>query len=81
MPEGTLNEVRAHGVVRGDTITSEFKSAAQTFVELKAAGIDMAKVTQHLEDDGVAKFIAAWDELLHNVDAAIVRMTSSEGSK
>ena len=69
MPEGTLNEVRAHGVVRGDTITSKISDAKKIFAELPVAGIDFQKVVAHLEDDGVSKFEKAWLELLANVDA------------
>lgn len=68
MPEGTLNEVRAHGAVRGDTITSKFAEAKEIFAQLPVAGIDFQKVVAHLEDDGVSKFEKAWLELLANVD-------------
>jgi len=69
MPEATLNEVRAHGVVRGDTITSEFTAAHAHFTELAAAGIDFADVVAFLEKDGVKKFADAWQELLDNVSS------------
>ena len=69
MPEGTLNEVRAHGAVRGDTISGKFAEAKALFAQLSSAGIDFASVVAHLEDDGVAKFEKAWVELLANVDA------------
>ena len=67
MPEGTLNEVRAHGVVRGDTISANFAAAHQHFADLAAAGIDFADVVEFLEKDGVKKFADAWQELLDNV--------------
>jgi len=67
MPEGTLNEVRAHGVVRGDTITGKFDEARAIFAGLAAAGIDFADVVKLLEDDGVKKFAIAWQELLANI--------------
>jgi transaldolase len=68
MPEGTLNEVRAHGVVRGDSITPAINSAHSLFSELAKAGIDFTSVVNFLEDDGVAKFEKAWAELLANVE-------------
>jgi transaldolase len=67
MPEGTLNEVRAHGAVRGDTITGKFEEARSIFAGLASAGIDFADVVKHLEDDGVKKFVVAWEELLANI--------------
>jgi transaldolase len=69
MPEGTLNEVRSHGVVRGDTISSKFADAKKIFADLASAGINFQSVVSHLEDDGVSKFEKAWVELLANVDA------------
>ena len=69
MPEGTLNEVRAHGVVRGDTITSAIPAAHEHFTSLKASGIDFVDVVTVLENDGVKKFADAWQELLDNVSA------------
>jgi transaldolase len=69
MPEGTLNEVREHGVVRGNTISSNFESSHAHFAELAAAGIDFSDVVTFLEKDGVKKFADAWQELLDNVSA------------
>jgi transaldolase len=67
MPEGTLNEVREHGLVRGDTVTANFESAHRHFRELEAVGIDFHDVVNFLERDGVKKFADAWQELLDNV--------------
>ena len=69
MPEGTLNEVREHGVVRGDTITSNFEASHNHFAALKGAGIEFEDVVSFLESDGVKKFADAWQELLDNVSA------------
>ncbi len=69
MPEGTLNEVRSHGVVRGDTITCEIDQAHKIFSLLADSGINFTSVVNFLEDDGVAKFEKAWEELLTNVGA------------
>ena len=69
MPEGTLNELRAHGIVRGDTVTPAIAASHQVFKDLASAGIDFTAVVNFLEDDGVAKFEKAWEELLANVEA------------
>jgi transaldolase len=68
MPEGTLDEVREHGVVRGDTISANFAPAHQHFHELALAGIDFNDVVEFLERDGVKKFADAWQELLDNIE-------------
>lgn len=69
MPEGTLNEVRNHGVITGDTISQNFESARITLSQLAKEGINLQKIVNHLEDDGVVKFEKAWVELLANVEA------------
>ncbi len=69
MPEGTLNEVRAHGKVRGDSITPAIAQSHKVFSDLAAAGIDFTAVVNFLEDDGVIKFEKAWEELLANVES------------
>jgi transaldolase len=69
MPEGTLNEVRSHGVVQERTLSQDFQSCRAVFSQLAIEGIDIQKVVRHLEDDGVVKFEKAWIELLANVEA------------
>lgn len=71
MPEKTMMAVADHGVITGNTITPNFEAAAQFMEELEAAGIDFAEVTQKLEDEGVSKFIASWDELVDSVALAL----------
>ncbi|CAB4611565.1 MAG: transaldolase [Actinobacteria bacterium] len=71
MPEGTLDEVRAHGIVRGDTITSEIPAAHVIFKSLAEAGVDIDHITAALEDAAVFGFQKAWNELLANVAAVI----------
>ena len=71
MPEKTLEATYDHGVVTGDTITGAYADAHRVFDELAAAGIDIADVTQLLEDEGVEKFIASWQDLKATVSAAL----------
>ena len=67
MPEVTLKEVRENGVYAGDTITKNYQSAKATLAKLAFAGIDLDKITEHLEEDGVVKFESAWLELIDSV--------------
>ena len=78
MPEATMNEVREHGLVRGNTISDNFMKAREVFKDLENAGIDFADVVRFLEDDGVAKFEKAWMELLDNLANAAQRGKVSE---
>ncbi len=67
MPEKTLEAAFDHGVVTGDTITGGYEDARAVFAGLDALGIDFTDVTQVLEDEGVAKFIDSWHDLLTQV--------------
>lgn len=67
MPEKTLEAAFDHAVVTGDTITGGYDQAREVFAGLEKVGVDFADVTQVLEDEGVAKFIDSWHDLLTQV--------------
>ncbi|GAA1932086.1 transaldolase [Microbacterium aoyamense] len=71
MPEKTLEATFDHGVVAGDTISGTYETAHKVFADLAAVGIDFADVTQLLEDEGVEKFIASWQDLKNTVREAL----------
>ena len=68
MPEGTLEAVADHGVIRGDTITDAYADADAALAALAEVGISYDEVVGLLEDNGVAAFEASWEELLAGVD-------------
>lgn len=70
MPQNTLDALIDHGIVRGDTITSNYARAVETFKSLSELGISLNEVTTALEIDGVRKFAQAWDDLLTSVAKA-----------
>jgi transaldolase len=72
MPEATLLAVADHGEIRGDTVRGGYATAAAVVAGLAAVGIDVAKVADTLEAEGVEKFEASWNDLLGSVAAAIV---------
>ena len=67
MPEATLKAVRESGVFVGDTITGNYQNAKSTLAKLALIGVDLEKITDHLEADGVTKFESAWLELIDSV--------------
>ncbi|MBO0882278.1 MAG: transaldolase, partial [Mycobacterium sp.] len=71
MPEKTIDAVADHGVVTGDTVTGTVATAQEVFDKLVAAGIDLTDVFVVLEDEGVAKFEASWNELLEETQAQL----------
>ena len=64
MPEPTLNAVADHGVVPADSVTNTEAESLQVWQELEALGINRNEVFATLEQEGVDKFIAAWEHLL-----------------
>jgi transaldolase len=79
MPEATLDATRDHGQVTGDTIVPEIASAHATFDALTAAGIDLDDVVKVLEDEGVDKFVVAWEQLLEAVAKALAEARAAAG--
>lgn len=71
MPEATLDAVADHGVFRGDTMTDTFEHASEVWTKLAGLGIEPASVFTTLEDEGVDKFIASWNDLIATVSAAM----------
>lgn len=73
MPEKTLEATFEHADVTGDTITNAYEDAHRVLGQIEESGIDFADVTQILEDEGVAKFAASWQDLRETVSTALDR--------
>ena len=73
MPEKTLNAVAAHGVGK-PSIEGTYEQSHKDLDRLADFGIDIKDVTDKLESDGVAKFIASWDSVLADVQSGIDRV-------
>jgi transaldolase len=67
MPEATLRATADHGVLRGDTIHGTYEESRALFASLEALGISYDDVVQVLEDEGVSKFEASWNEMLASI--------------
>jgi transaldolase len=72
-PESTIDAVRDHGVIRGNTIDGTYAEASSVFTSLKALGIDFTDVYEVLERQGVEKFEQAWNELLESVSQELAK--------
>jgi transaldolase len=75
MPEGTLDATADHGEITGDTVTGGYARARAELAAVEALGISYDEVVKLLEDEGVAKFEAAWQDLLD----AVTKSLSSKG--
>jgi transaldolase len=67
MPEATLRATADHGVLHGDTVHGTYDASRKVFADLEKLGISYDDVVQVLEDEGVAKFEASWNELLDTI--------------
>ena len=71
MPEATLNATADHGVITGDTVTGGYAQARADIAAVETLGISYDEVVQQLEDEGVAKFEVAWQDLLNAVTKSL----------
>ena len=67
MPEATIKATADHGELRGDTVHGTYDQSRQVIADLEGLGISYDDVVQVLEDEGVAKFEASWNELLDTI--------------
>ena len=68
VPLETLAAYRDHGKPER-RLANDPAKAASVLAHLADAGIDLDQITQRLEHEGVHKFIAAYDRLLHGIAA------------
>jgi transaldolase len=80
VPKETLDAYRDHGCPK-QSLDQEVAEANQLLDDLSSVGIDLDEVTQQLEDEGVEKFIAAFDQLMASLEgkrAAVHEPSTSE---
>ncbi|CAM5615874.1 MULTISPECIES: transaldolase [Streptomyces] len=71
MPEATLNAVADHGEITGDTVTGGYAQARADLAAVERLGIAYDEVVRQLENEGVAKFEVAWQDLLDAVATSL----------
>ncbi|MFD5628300.1 transaldolase [Streptomyces sp. NPDC127072] len=71
MPEATLDATADHGDIHGDAVTSGYDRARADLAAVEALGISYDEVVKQLEDEGVSKFEAAWEDLLGAVATSL----------
>ncbi|WP_069172176.1 transaldolase [Streptomyces griseus] len=79
MPEATLEAVADHGDITGNTVAGGYDQARADLELIKKLGVSYDEVVQLLEDEGVEKFEAAWNDLLNSTEAELKRLAPSEG--
>ncbi|WP_055696621.1 transaldolase [Streptomyces silaceus] len=71
MPEATLDATADHGDIHGDTVTGTYEQSRAELAAVERLGISYDEVVQQLEDEAVAKFEIAWNDLLAAVATAL----------
>ncbi|WP_171113890.1 MULTISPECIES: transaldolase [unclassified Streptomyces] len=71
MPEATLNATADHGNIHGDTVSGGYAQARADLAAVERLGISYEEVVRQLEEEGVAKFEVAWQELLDAVTKSL----------
>jgi transaldolase len=69
MPEATLHATADHAKLRGDTIRGTYDESRKIFADLEKLGISYDDVVRVLEDEGVQKFAASWNEFLGTIES------------
>ncbi len=64
LPDETIEALAGHGQLRKNSISEDLDEAGKLFTRLKKFDIDMEDVTQQLENEGIRKFIEAYNKLL-----------------
>ncbi|KGN42766.1 transaldolase [Knoellia aerolata] len=75
MPEKTLDAVKDHGEITGNTIAGTYEESSEVLDALERLGISYSDLTAQLEKEGVDKFAKAWEELLDGVRSELAKAT------
>ncbi|NJP49458.1 transaldolase [Streptomyces sp. SBST2-5] len=79
MPEATLFATEEQGNITGNTVAGTYEQARADLDAIERLGISYDEVVQLLEDEGVDKFEASWNDLLKSTEAELERLAPAEG--
>ncbi|MDO5634078.1 MAG: transaldolase [Micrococcus sp.] len=68
LPEKTLEAVADHGEIRPDAIAGTYAAADAHLDAVGHAGVSLPEVVEQLEQEGLSKFVDAWEDLLSSVE-------------
>lgn len=75
MPEKTLLAFADHGKTE-PSILPYYDESEDVIRRLSACGINMAEVTQELEDKGISAFISSWETVISDIQKGIERVNA-----
>jgi transaldolase len=79
MPEATLFATEEKGEITGNTVAGTYEQARADLDAVEKLGISYDDVVRLLEDEGVEKFEASWNDLLKSTEAELERLAPAEG--
>ncbi|MDT9695992.1 transaldolase [Streptomyces sp. P17] len=79
MPEATLQATEEGGRIRGNAVADTYEQARAELDAVEKLGISYDDVVRLLEDEGVEKFEASWNDLLKSTEAELNRLAPAEG--
>ncbi|MEU1852438.1 transaldolase family protein [Streptomyces sp. NPDC019990] len=80
MPEATLREVADHGRVPADSVRSHYDDAERVLAGLRTVGVDYGDLVQTLQEEGVSKFDASWEQLSERLAETLRSRPAARGS-
>jgi transaldolase len=78
MPEATIRAIADHGKITGDTIRPNYLDAERVLADLKDVGIEYDDVVRVLEEEGIEKFEASWNELTDSTQAELDKLAGGK---
>jgi len=76
-----LHAVADHGQVPADSVRSGYDGAQQVLTQLREVGVDYGDLVQTLEDEGVTKFEASWEQLARQLAGTLRARTEQKSEQ
>jgi transaldolase len=73
MPEATIEATADHAPLHGDAVHGSYEQSRQVFEDLARLGIGYDDVTAVLEEEGVAKFAASWQQFFDTISSELAK--------
>jgi len=73
MPESTILATADHAPLRGDAVHGTYEASREVFEALERLGISYDDVVGVLEDEGVSKFAASWQQFADTISAELAK--------
>jgi transaldolase len=73
MPEATIEATADHAPLHGDAVHGTYEESRALFADLEQLGIGYDDVVRVLEDEGVSKFAASWQQFADTISSELAK--------